>query len=82
MVDKRTVYAGLIDIVGTILMVGFIFISPTVGLLIQLACYFIVYRYFKDKFWKAFAFSVAVIVILFFVGMLSFTYMISNIHLS
>jgi hypothetical protein len=64
LVDKKTVYASLIDVAGTILMIAFVFISPAIGVIIQLACYFITNRYFKEKFWKAFIFSVIILIIM------------------
>lgn len=69
MVDKETIYATLIDFVGIILMYLSGFYLPIIHtmLIFPLVCYFITYRYFKEKFWKAFWVSIGFMIVLIIV---------------
>ncbi|MFH0896552.1 MAG: hypothetical protein V1850_00685 [Candidatus Bathyarchaeota archaeon] len=76
MIERKPIYAAMIDIAGTLLMIAFFFIYPEIGVLIQLACYYITYRYFKEKFWRTFLISVAFMAILFIATIGLFTYVL------
>ena len=69
MVDKETIYATLIDFVGVILMFASVFFLPKIFMILfPLICYTITNRYFKEKFWIAFGFSIVLMVVLVVVG--------------
>ena len=73
MIDKKTMYAALIDSIGIILFFVSILLptQPKLKLILAfifpLICYFITDRYFKEKFWKAFWISIGLMLFLFIV---------------
>lgn len=76
MIDKRTIYASIIDFTGILLLFSFMYLTfvkvitftygREMSVVFPIIAYFITNRYFKDKFWKAFAISAVAMIVLFF----------------
>lgn len=75
MIDKRTVYATLIDFLGIVLMFASVFFLPIIFMfVVPLIFYFITYKYFREKFWLAFGLSIVLTIVLIIILLILLTF--------